>query len=147
MYKTYPQMCHGGTFSHFLNDSYTCTIDYWYFNISCYSLSGYYTQLFLHIMYFEIIIFFIHRLKKRDILWKHVWGPGGIQTICPLNNFNTFHCIIIKLCEFICWQRISAKFDNHPDPIKHFGVMVLVLAKFAKSNLVHSVTRIFFNGS
>ena len=72
---------------------------------------------------------------------------GGIQSICPLNNLNSFHCIIIKLCENVCWQNISAKFDNQPDSIKHFGVMAIELAKIAKINLVRSVTWIFFNGS
>jgi len=61
------------------------------------------------------------------------------QSICPLNNFNSFHCIIIKLCENVCWQNISAKFNNQPDPMKHFGVLALELAKFAKINLVRSV--------
>jgi len=32
--------------------------------------------------------------------------------------------------------KISAKLDNQPDPIKHFGVMVLELAKIAKIKLV-----------
>ena len=37
---------------------------------------------------------------------------------------------------------------NQPDPIKHFGVnLALELAKFAKINLVCSVTWIFFNRS
>ena len=48
-----------------------------------------------------------------------------MQSICPFNNFNSFHCIIIKLCENICRQNISAKFANQPDPMKHFGVMAL----------------------
>ena len=60
-------------------------------------------------------------------------AAGSVQSICPLNNLSIFHCIIIKLCENVCWQNISAKFDNQPDPIKHFGV--------------HSVTWIVFNGS
>ena len=59
----------------------------------------------------------------------------------------TFHCIIIKLCQNICWQNISAKFDNQPDPMKHFWVMVLELAKIDKINHVRSVTSICFNGS
>ena len=57
------------------------------------------------------------------------------------NNLNSFHCIIIKFCENVCWQNISVKFDNQPDPMKHFGVMALELAKFAKIN--RSVSRIF----
>jgi len=40
------------------------------------------------------------------------WSAGGVQTICSLNNLNTFHCIIIKLCENVCWPNISAKFDK-----------------------------------
>ena len=59
-------------------------------------------------------------------------ATGVVQSICRLNNFlNSFHCIIIKLCGNVCWQNISAKFDNQPDPMKHFGVMVLELAKLA----------------
>ena len=65
----------------------------------------------------------------------------------PLNNLNSFHCIIIKLYENVCWQNISAKFDNQLDPIKLFGVMALELAKIAKINLSRSVTWIFFNES
>ena len=77
---------------------------------------------------------------------------GGVQSICPLSNFNCFHCIIMKwiiinLCDIVCWQNISAKFDNQPDLIKHFGVMALELAKIAQINRVRSVTSIFFNGS
>ena len=60
---------------------------------------------------------------------------------------TSFHCIIIKLCENVCWQNISAKFDTQPDPMKHFGVMALELAQFAKINCVWSVTWIFLNGS
>ena len=52
-------------------------------------------------------------------------AAGGVQSMCPLNNLNSFHCIIINLCENVCWQNISAKFDNQPDP---------------KSDLVCSVT-------
>jgi len=59
---------------------------------------------------------------------------GGGQCICLLNNLNSFHCIIIKLCENVCWQ------NNQPDSIKHFRVMALELAKFAKINGVLSVT-------
>jgi len=62
--------------------------------------------------------------------------PNGLPSICPLNNFNSFHCIMIKLCENVCWQNVSAKFDKQPDPIKHFGVMVLELAKFAKIDCI-----------
>ena len=40
---------------------------------------------------------------------------GGVQRICPLNNIK-LHCIIIKLCENVCWQNISTKFDNQSDP-------------------------------
>ena len=58
----------------------------------------------------------------------------------PLNNFNTCHCIIIKLCENVCCQNISAKFDKQPDPMKHFGVMALELDIIAKINRVRSVT-------
>jgi len=66
----------------------------------------------------------------------HEAGSGVVQSICPLNNLNSFHCIIINHCENVCWQNISANFDNQPDPIKHFGVMALELAKFAKINFV-----------
>ena len=71
-------------------------------------------------------------------------AAGSVQSICPLNNLSIFHCIIIKLCENVCWQNISAKFDNQPDPIKHFGVIVHELAKISR---VCSLTWIFFNGS
>ena len=67
-------------------------------------------------------------------------AAGGVQSICPLDNLNSFHCIIIKLYENVCWQNISAKFDNQPDPMKLFGVMALELAKIAKINRVCSVT-------
>jgi len=33
-----------------------------------------------------------------------------------------------------------AKFDNQPDPMKHFGGMALELAKYAKINRDRSVT-------
>jgi len=65
---------------------------------------------------------------------------GGVQSIFPLNNLKKIHCIIIKLCENVCWQNTSAKFDNQPDPMKHFGVMALELAKYAKINRDRSVT-------
>ena len=61
---------------------------------------------------------------------------AGVQSMCPLNSF---HCII-KLCENVCLQNISAKFDIQPDPLKDFGVMALELAKIAKNNVVCSVT-------
>jgi len=64
----------------------------------------------------------------------------SVQSICPLNNLDGFHFIIIKLSENASWQNISAKFDNQSDPMKHFGVMALELAKFAKINSLHSVT-------
>ena len=83
--------------------------------------------------------------KKRRIIGT--CAAGGVQSICPLNNLDSSHCIIIKLCEKVCWQNISAKFDNQPDPIKHFGVMALELAKFVKINRSRSVTWIFINGS
>ena len=50
----------------------------------------------------------------------------NVQSIYPLNSFNYFHCIIIKLCENVYWQNISAKFDNQPYLMKHFWVMVLI---------------------
>ena len=65
---------------------------------------------------------------------------AAAESICPLNNLNSFHCKIIKLCENVCWQNISAKFHNQSYPIKHFGIMTLELAKFAKINRVRSVT-------
>ena len=69
----------------------------------------------------------------------HAAASGSVQSICPLNNLNSFHCIIIKLCENVCWQNISTKFDNQPDPIKHFGVMTLELTKIAKINCVSAL--------
>ena len=93
------------------------------------------------------LIFFIIRPFEKT---GHIMGTraaGGVQSICPLNNFNRFHCIIIKLCENVCWQNIAAKFNNQPDLMKHFGVMALVLAKFAKISVVPSVTQMFFIGS
>mgnify|MGYP000117923167 CR=1 FL=1 len=68
---------------------------------------------------------------------------GGIQSNCPLNNFNSFQLIIIKLCESVCWQNISTKFDNQTDPIKHFGVMALELSKIAKINCPLCILNIF----
>ena len=44
-------------------------------------------------------------------------------------------------------QNISAKFDNQPDTMNYFGVIAFELAKFAKINIVCSVTKIFFNES
>ena len=64
-------------------------------------------------------------------------AAAGVQSVCLLNNFNSFHCIIIKLCEHVCWQNIWGKFDNQPDPMKHFGVMAIELVKIAKINLDH----------
>ena len=84
---------------------------------------------------------------------KHFWvmalelGKIAKNKPCPLCNLNIFQWIIITLCENVCWQNISAKFDNQPNPMKHLGVMALELAKIAKINRVHSVTWIFFNGS
>jgi len=46
---------------------------------------------------------------------------------------NIFQWIIIKLCENVSWQNISAKFNNQPDPFKDFGVMALELAKIAQN--------------
>ena len=64
-------------------------------------------------------------------------AASGGQSICQLNNLiNSFHCIIIKLCENVFWQNILAKFDNQPDPVKHFGVMALELAKTVQIKLV-----------
>ena len=68
-------------------------------------------------------------------------AAGGVQSICPLNSF---HCIIIKLCDIACWHNLLAKYKNQPDPIKHFGVMDLELAKIAH---VRSATQMFFTGS
>ena len=89
----------------------------------------------------KIHSFLYAHVKKRDFLWENVRRAHGR---CPehflLNNFNSFHCIIIKLYENVCWQNISAKFDNQPDPIKHFGVMAIELSKIAKINRVRSVT-------
>ena len=83
---------------------------------------------------------FIHPFEKKLGRIMETCAAGSIQNICLLNNFNSLHCIIIKLCENVCWQNVSTKFDNQPDPIKHFGVMALELAKFDKINLVCSVT-------
>ena len=94
--------------------------------------------MFTNVSYIYIHIFIRLFEKMGRIMGTR--AAGGGQSICPLNNFNSLHCIIIKPCENVCWQNISAKFDNQPDPIKHFGVMALELAKFAKINRVHSVT-------
>ena len=61
------------------------------------------------------------RLKKREVLWEHVRRAGSVQSICPLNNLNSFYCIIIKLCKNVCWQNISAKFDNQPEALWSYG--------------------------
>ena len=109
----------------------------------------------------ETILYFVGfaELKKYIPFYTPIWKngsfygkmcdghTGGVQSICLLNNFNSFHCIIIKLYENVCWQNISAKFDTQPDPIKHFGVMAIELSKIAKINRVRSVTWIYFNGS
>jgi len=63
-------------------------------------------------------------------------AAGGIQSICPLNNFNSFH-YIINFVKMFVGKIISAKFDDQLDPMKNFGVMALELAKI---NLVRSVT-------
>jgi len=67
-------------------------------------------------------------------------ADGGVHSIGSLNNLYSFDSMIINLCENVCWQNISAKFDNQPDPMKRFGVMALEFAKFAKINRVRSVT-------
>ena len=75
---------------------------------------------------FTLLSFLYARLKKWDVLWEHMQRAGGVQSIYPLNSFNYFHCIIIKLCENVYWQNISAKYDNQPYLMKHFWVMVLI---------------------
>ena len=80
----------------------------------------------------ETLALFIRPFEKKNTYYGNTCG---VQRICPLNNFNSFHCIIIKLCENVCWQNVSAKLDNQPDPIKHFRVMPLELAKFANINV------------
>ena len=64
--------------------------------------------------------------------------PPAFRAFVRSITSNNFHCIIMKLCENVCWQNISAKFDNQSDPIKHFGVMALELAKNSKINRVRS---------
>ena len=88
---------------------------------------------------------FIRPFEKNRTYYGNTCGlrAGSVQSICALNDFNGIHCIISKLCENVCWQNISAKFDNQPDHIKHFGVMALELAKIAKINLVRSDTKCF----
>ena len=56
-------------------------------------------------------------------------AAGGFQSICPLNNFNSFRWVIIKLCDIVCWHNLLAKFNNQPNPLKDFVVMALELAK------------------
>ena len=95
--------------------------------------------MFTNVSYIYIHIF----IRKKGAYYGNTcgrWVAGGVQSICPLNNLNSFHCIIIKLCENVCWQNISAKLYNQPDAMKHFGVMTLELAKFAKINRIRSVT-------
>ena len=59
------------------------------------------------------------RLKKRDLLWEHMRQAGSVQSICLLNNLNSFYCIIIKLCDIVCWHNLSATFNNQPDLMEH----------------------------
>ena len=92
------------------------------------------SNLFIHVHEF----IFIRPFEKTGPILGT--SAAAREFVCSI-TFNSFHCIIIKLCEHVCWQNVSAKFDNQPDPMKHFGVMALELAKFAKIN--RSVTRIF----
>ena len=63
---------------------------------------------------------------------------------CPLCNLNIFQWVIIKLCDIVCWQNISGKFDNQPNPKYNFGAMAFELAKIAK--IIH-VRSVLFKGS
>ena len=85
----------------------------------------------IYILYCCVLIFIRPFEKTGRIMGTRAAG-GQRPEHFPLNNFNSFHCIIIKLCEHVCWQNILAKFDNQPDPMKHFGVMALELANIAK---------------
>ena len=40
----------------------------------------------------------------------------------PLSNSNSFDPIFTKLNENVDWHKMEAKFDNQPNPTKHFGV-------------------------
>ena len=84
--------------------------------------------IFFNVLIFVLLIFKRPFKKTGRIMGTRRRAAGGVQSICPLSNLNSFDCIIIKLCENVCWQNILAKFDNQPDPIKHFGVMALELA-------------------
>ena len=102
-------------------------------------------SMFLCSLYDMFNSFLYDRLKKTG----RIMGTraAGVQSIYPLNNLKSSHCIIIKLCENVSvdkisrpslitsqipksWQNISAKFDN---PLST-GVMALELAKIAKIN-------------
>ena len=48
-------------------------------------------------------------------------GGGRRPEHLSAQYLKSFDSIIIKLCENVCWQTISAKFDNQPDPMKHMS--------------------------
>ena len=98
-----------------------------------------------------LVFIFICPFENRGRIMGTRAAGGGVQSICPLNNLNSFHCIIIKLCENVYWQNISAKFifqwiikklggnvcwlnplakfNNQPDPMKFSGVTALELTQ------------------
>ena len=87
-----------------------------------------------HFLLFVMFTSFLYALlKKRNVLWEHMRWRAGRAFFRLMVNLNGFHCIIIKLCENICWQNISAKFNNQPEPLKDVGVMALELAKNAQN--------------
>jgi len=46
--------------------------------------------------------FLYARLREKigDIMGTR--AVGSVQSICPINNFNSFQWIIIKLCDIVC---------------------------------------------
>ena len=87
-----------------------------------------------HFLLFVMCTSFLYALlKKRNVLWEHMRWRAGRAFFRLMVNLNGFHCIIIKLCENICWQNISAKFNNQPEALKDVGVMALELAKNAQN--------------
>ena len=92
------------------------------FSVICISQAAFYDKNkgFVFWFYWKLWLFLYARLKKKT----YYGNTCSVQRICLLNNFNSFHCIIFKLCENVCWQNVSAKFDNQPDPMKHLWPLI-----------------------
>ena len=75
------------------------------------------SNLFIHVHEF----IFIRPFEKTGPILGT--SAAAREFVCSI-TFNSFHCIIIKLCEHVCWQNVSAKFDNQPDPMKHLWPLI-----------------------